>query len=133
MEKQRHVTKVNAIGRKAGLPCSLLSCSNERRNLCFLHQYKQVWGHRATYHRRLNNRTSLCYTKRRHHCHRSGGFRDKSDNESSLACDRHAVESDATLTEEKMKEIIGYCCVVCDIQILPFPRDQFASDVEFDI
>ena len=48
-------------------------------------------------------------------------------------CDRHAVERDDTLTEQRIKDIIGYCREVCSNQILPFPRDQLASDVGFHI
>jgi len=46
-------------------------------------------------------------------------------------CD--AIENDVTLTEQGVEEIIYYARVDRKVHILSRGRDQFISDVEFDI
>ena len=48
-------------------------------------------------------------------------------------CDGDAIESDVTLTEHRVEEIIGHGCEVGKVHILSRSRDKFNQDVEFDI
>ena len=47
--------------------------------------------------------------------------------------DRDAIESDVTLTEQRVEEIIVHRRLVRNVDILPRIGDQFTPNVEFDI
>jgi len=47
--------------------------------------------------------------------------------------DDDTIESDVTLTEQRVEEIFGHTRRVSKVHILSRRRDQFTPDVEFDI
>jgi len=47
--------------------------------------------------------------------------------------DGDAVESDVTLTEQRLEQISGYGREVRNVHILFRSRDQFTPDIEFDM